>query len=97
MSITSPNDAVQDGWSGKGVFRPHSYYYWFLHGEIRAMLTEKQLSDDLIAAMERTETKVVIYDGNLRALPGKFRKYVQEKFEPTGRDDIFIRKTSGGR
>ncbi|MCD6508245.1 glycosyltransferase family 39 protein [Candidatus Poribacteria bacterium] len=92
MSITSPNDAVQDGWSGKGVFRPHSYYYWFLHSEIRAMLTEKQLSDDLIAAMERAETKIVIYDGNLKALPEKFRKYVREKFEPTGRDDILIRK-----
>jgi len=92
MSITSPNDAVQDGWSGKGVFRPHSYYYWFLHSEIRAMLTERQLSDDLIAAMERADTKVIIYDGNLRALPEKFRKYVREKFKPTGRDDILIRK-----
>jgi 4-amino-4-deoxy-L-arabinose transferase-like glycosyltransferase len=91
MRITSPNDAVQDGWSGKGLFRPHSYYYWFLHSEVRAMLTEKQLSDDLIAAMERAETKVVIYDGNLRALPEKFRRYVQERFKPAGRDDIFVR------
>lgn len=90
MSITSPNDAVQDGWSGKGVFRPHSYYYWFLHREIRAMLTQKQLSDDLIAAMERAKTKIVIYDANLKALPEKFRRYVRERFKPTGRDDILI-------
>jgi len=92
MDITSPDDHVQDGWSGFGLFRPHSYYYWFLHGEIRAMLTEKQLTDDIISAMERVRTKVVIYDGDLRAMPEKFRRYVEANFEPTGVGNIWVRK-----
>src|SRR5262249_52884236 len=48
MDNTAPEDAVLDGWSGFGVFRPHAYYYHFLHAELRAMLGNHELADNLI-------------------------------------------------
>jgi dolichol-phosphate mannosyltransferase len=39
---TAPTDTFMDRWTGIGVFRPHAYFYWFLHEEIVAMLTEGQ-------------------------------------------------------
>ncbi len=42
LENTAPTDSVMDGWSGLGVFRPHAYFYWFLHAEILAMLDDEQ-------------------------------------------------------
>ena len=39
---TSPTDTMMDGFTGFGVFRPHAYFYWFLHSEIVEMMTHEQ-------------------------------------------------------
>lgn len=39
---TSPTDTMMDGFTGIGVFRPHAYFYWFLHSEIVEMMTDEQ-------------------------------------------------------
>ena len=31
---TKPTDLVMDGWEGTGVFRPHAFYYFFIHDEL---------------------------------------------------------------
>ncbi len=92
MNVTTPSDAVLDGWSGYGFLRPHAYYYYFLHGEMRAMLDEKELTDDLIESAEKNNTKIVIYDGDLRALPQKTQDYINSNYIPTGQDNLYIRK-----
>lgn len=71
MEITAPEDSVLDGWTGFGFLRPHAYFYYFLHPEMRAMLSEKELSDDIIQNLEEKQTKVIIYDSQIKALPGK--------------------------
>jgi len=95
METTSSSDTIQDGFQGLGVFRPHAYYYWFLHPEIQAMLDQKKLSDDLIAFMEKNKTKIVIYDDFLKALPEKFQQYIGSHFKPAAGEkrlvDIRIR------
>ncbi len=92
MDVTTPSSAVLDGWSGYGFLRPHAYYYYFLHGEMRAMLNEKELTDDLIESAERNNTKIVIYDGDLRALPQKTQDYINSNYVHTGQDNLYIRK-----
>ncbi|MCX6580240.1 MAG: glycosyltransferase family 39 protein [Candidatus Aminicenantes bacterium] len=82
MAATKPSEAVLDGFSGYGFLRPHAYYYYFLHKEMRAMLSEKELSDDIIKSAAGQNTKVVIYDRHLRALPLKVRQYIEANYAP---------------
>jgi 4-amino-4-deoxy-L-arabinose transferase-like glycosyltransferase len=92
MANTDPSEAVLDGWSGYGFLRPNAYYYFFLHSEMRAMLNEKELTDDLIKSIEGRNTKIVIYDGDLKTLPKKTQDYITTNFVPTGQGDLYIRK-----
>jgi len=92
MANTDTSEAVLDGWSGYGFLRPHAYHYYFLHGEMRAMLNEKELTDDLIKSTEEHNTKIVIYDGDLKALPKKTQDYITTNFVPTRQGDLYIRK-----
>lgn len=92
MENTTPDDAVLDGWQGFGFLRPHAYYYFFLHGEMRAMLSEKEKTDDLIKSAEERNTKIVIYDGDMRALPQKTQDYIKENYVHTGFGDLYVRK-----
>ena len=38
VRVTAPGDMVLEGGSGAGVFRPHGFFYFFPHEEIRAMI-----------------------------------------------------------
>jgi len=42
---TSPAATMMDGWTGYGVFRPHAYFYWFLHDDMLAMLSHEQRAE----------------------------------------------------
>lgn len=92
MNVTDPSETVLDGWSGYGFLRPSAYFCYFLHSEMRAMLNEKELTDDLIKSAEERNTKIVIYDGDLKALPQKTQDYITNNYMPTGQGDLYIRK-----
>ena len=92
MNVTDPSETVLDGWSGYGFLRSSAYFYYFLHSEMRAMLNEKELTDDLIKSAEERNTKIVIYDGDLKALPQKTQDYITNNYMPTGQGDLYIRK-----
>lgn len=92
LDNTTPSEAVLDGWSGYGFLRPHAYYYYFLHGEMRAMLNEKQLTDDLIKSVEERNTKIIIFDGDMRTLPQKTQDYITTNYVHTQMGDLYIRK-----
>ena len=42
-----PGGTVLDGWSGDGVFRRHTGYYWMFHPGVRAMLPASAVTDML--------------------------------------------------
>ncbi len=92
LNNTSQSESVLDGWSGFGFLRPNAYYYYFLHSEMRAMLNEKQLTDDIIDSAEERNTKIVIFDGDMRALPEKTKNYVINNYTPVGIGNLYIRK-----
>ena len=78
---TQPGDVVMDGWQGLGVFRPHAFYYFFLHPETVAMLPGPQL-DTYLEALERGEIrpKLIAMDRNLTALGPRFQKFVTRNY-----------------
>ena len=92
LAHTDPDDAVFDGYSGYGVFRPHAYKYWFLHDEVQLMLTEEELGPKVIEAIEQCRAAVVVLDDWSKALPDMVASYLREKYEPTGFPDIRIRR-----
>ena len=92
MDITSEDDTVLDGWSGYGFLRNHAYYYYFLHPEMRAMLSEKERSDDLIESLEKNRTKVIIYDAHVKDMHKKVQEYISANYVKSGHGNIHIRK-----
>jgi hypothetical protein len=85
---TAPNDVVLDGWEGLGVFRPHGFYYFFLHEEVRAVLPRAPVDafiDDLEAG--RISPKLIAMDDNLRALGPRFVSFVERHY--TTSDNFF--------
>ena len=91
LENTTADDTVLDGWSGLGVFRDHAYYYFFVHKGVRPMLTEKERSEDVINALREKNTKIVIYDGNVRDMSDSLREYIEANYGPTGVGPIYIR------
>jgi hypothetical protein len=81
---TAPSDVVMDGWEGMGVFRPHAFYYWFLHEEIVGMLPPARLAtflDDLETG--RIQPRLIVLDKNLRSLGPRFLRVVDQHYTTT--------------
>ena len=78
---TRPGDIVMDGWQGLGVFRPHAFYYFFLHPETVAMLPTAQL-DAYLNDLERRRIRprLIAMDRNLRALGTRFERFVHRNY-----------------
>ncbi|MFH1744489.1 MAG: glycosyltransferase family 39 protein [bacterium] len=91
MEETQPTDAVFDGWSGYGFFRPHAYYYFFLHREIRAMLKENELGNDVVESLRKTVPKIVIYDNQIQRLAPEVSNYIYDHYRPMGIGDFYRR------
>lgn len=93
LTTTAPDETVMDGFTGAGAFRPHAYYYFFLHEEIRALLgaahiarLRGELRDGEIAPA------VVLFDDDLRALPGEITSFLRENYQPSGDALVWRRK-----
>jgi hypothetical protein len=89
---TTPQQAVFDGRSGWGVFRPHAYRYWFLHDEMQLMLTEREKTGAIVAALRRPSTQIAIIDDYVRLLPPVVLETIRTEFEPTPFKDVWIRR-----
>jgi hypothetical protein len=92
-ALTEPSDTVMDGFTGAGVFRPHAYYYFFLHNQIRALLSGPEM-DGLRRALRDGEIApaVVLFDFDLRELSPDFKQFVVANYEPTGDPLVWRRK-----
>jgi hypothetical protein len=85
QGLTSPTDTVLDGFTGAGVFRPHAYYYFFLHDEIRALLGGPEI-DGLRRALRDGEIApaLVLFDFDIQDLSPEVKSFVEENYEPAG-------------
>ena len=83
VNNTDPAEPAMDGFTGWGVFRPHAYFYFFLHNEIREMHEREDwlaLEDKL--ARSELHPRFVFYDQHLRALPRSLRNFFQRHYVP---------------
>lgn len=85
---TGPADPVLDGWLGTNVFRPQPHYYFFMHGELLAMLTasEKDAYLDALTS-SRSRPALIALDDELRALGPRFLQFVERNY--TSGDGLF--------
>jgi hypothetical protein len=82
---TTPTDTVLDGWLGTAVFRPHPLYYAFMHGEVRAMLSESE-KDAYVEALEsgRVRPALIVLDEELIAMGPRFVRFVRSNYVSDG-------------
>jgi hypothetical protein len=76
---TSAGDRVFDGWEHiTAPFRPHAWFYFFLHREIRPMLTEGDY-DELLSGLETGKIRpaVVVMDADNGSLPGPIVEWLE--------------------
>ena len=94
-----PEDTVFDGWKSiTAPFRPHAWYYFFLHKEIRLMVP-KQAWEELRRGLEdeSIRPKLVVMDEDTLALPAPaVVHYFREHYEPGGIGDIWVRRVTAG-
>lgn len=83
LATTRSTDAVFDGYTGYGVFRPHAYYYWMIHQEVQAMLSEADKGERVVEALEARRPPIVIADAWIAMLPQTVQNYLAAHYEPT--------------
>ena len=93
QGLTSPSDTVLDGFTGAGAFRPHAYYWFFLHDEIRALLGDVE-RDGLRRALRDGEIApaLVLFDFDVQELSPEVKSFVEENYEPAGDPLVWRRK-----
>lgn len=84
FETTQPTDLVMDGWEGTGVFRPHAFYYYFIHEELLPMLSQRRL-DAYLTQLESgaVRPKLIALDENLTALGPRFLAFVKRHYTTT--------------
>ncbi len=93
LTSTRPTDTVLDGWSGLGVFRPHAYFYFFVHGGIMQFISaqdRQQLYDGLLSG--RIAPTLVIPSGTLLELSPKVDEIFSLDYEPVSRKILILRR-----
>lgn len=94
----APTETVLDGFTGQGLFRPHAFFYFFLHGEVRAVLGPEpraQLLGGLRSGL--IAPKLVLLDSDLREFSPEAARFVEENYAPLGREPIWGRLFDNGR
>jgi len=91
-----PDETVMDGWTGLGVFRPHAWFFYFLHTHMRKMMTRDQfdsLYEDLRTG--RVAPRLILFDQNLNSLSPEITAFFKQHYSSTGLPNIWVRKTEG--
>jgi hypothetical protein len=98
LENSSSSDTVLDGYSGIGVFRPHAFRYFFLHAEMRKMLSETEVAE-LENGLESgtISPRFISGDSHLRAVSPRVRAYLDRTFEPSGTAPVEVSVFPGGK
>jgi 4-amino-4-deoxy-L-arabinose transferase-like glycosyltransferase len=94
LAQTKPDESVFDGYMGYGVFRPHAYWWWFLHDEVQLMLPAQETGHGIVDALMRRRPKVVLYDCWIEQLGPPVHDYLRAHYRPTAYDQIWLRLDS---
>jgi len=63
------------------VFRPHAFYYFFLHGEFVDRLPREQVDAYLVALESgRIRPRLIAMDENLVTLGSRFLRFVKRDY-----------------
>ena len=78
---TAPADTVLDGWLGTAVFRPHPLYYFFMHSELLAMLSDAQ-KNAYLGALEsgRVRPSLIVFDVELAGFGPRFMNFLKASY-----------------
>lgn len=93
MSRTAPEDRVFDAWTGESFYRPHAYYFWFLHDEVRAMVDAEVLEKGIRLALSDERCRGLISGAYFRSLPAGVLEQARRDFTYSGCGRLFLRKT----
>jgi hypothetical protein len=95
---SEPSEAVMDGFSGLGVFRPHAYYYYFLLGKIRSTWPPRDFGR-LLRRLQtgRIAPRLIVWDPYLRGLSAEINAFLEERYAPVGREPVRPRLFDAGR
>ena len=93
IANSDPKATVMDGWSGIGVFRPHAFFYWFLHRRLVATL-EADVMDNLLAGLKSgyIQPALIIFDDDLRVASPDLNDFVTNNYLSVGVGDIWRRR-----
>jgi hypothetical protein len=97
LDNSSPSDTVLDGYSGIGVFSPHAFRYFFLHAEMRQMLSAADVRD-LEGGLESgvIAPRFVSGDSHLRAVSSFVRDFLDRNYHKVGDGPVAARLFPGG-
>ncbi|MFH1039029.1 MAG: glycosyltransferase family 39 protein [PVC group bacterium] len=90
MGLTGSEEKVMDGWTGLGVFRPHAYYYYYLHEGVLSWLGEEEKGEDLLAALRENPPALVIAGPYLDRLSPAVRDYIGANYRPVSPGHPFL-------
>jgi hypothetical protein len=83
LTRTRPTDTIFDGFSGVGVFRPHAYFYYFLHDEVRMLLAGRPLGRLLADLRDGAiAPDWVVADADVLALPDDLVAFLRANYVP---------------
>jgi Dolichyl-phosphate-mannose-protein mannosyltransferase len=87
LANTLPTDTVMDGWSGLGVFRPHAWFYPFIHGEIQALLSAEDRQQLLLGLRSgRIAPKFVFPNAAMMSISRPVTAFLLTHYYPVGGD-----------
>lgn len=92
MARTDPEDRVFDAWTGESFRRPHAYYFWFLHDEVRAMVDAAVLEKGIKLALSDARCKGLIWGSYFDSLPSGVLEQARRDYAYSGCGRLFLRK-----
>lgn len=91
MENTAAEESVLTGWRGCAVFRPHAYYYFFLHDGVLQMLSEADRGPAVLTALRSNPPGAAVRDAATRSLSEDVQSYLDEHYEWSGVGDVWLR------
>jgi 4-amino-4-deoxy-L-arabinose transferase-like glycosyltransferase len=80
MTHTAPGEAVLDGFTGYGIFRPDAWFFCFVNWLTRSPQIERELADGLEAG--RITPAIVLFDGTLSDFPERVTSFIRARYTP---------------
>ncbi len=89
--FTRVDEPIFTGWWHSPPFRPHAYFYFFLHQEMRSTLTKDERGRNIVAILEAKKPKLVVYDRAVQALEPSVQEYIKGHYKPVWVGQLWYR------